>query len=364
MNVNSEPTTTSVNELFQRAREQNVLNSVLLELTYRCNLDCTFCYNDLQLQGKRLDLEDYERLLNELAAMQVMTLSLSGGEPLMYPDFFRVGAHARKLGFLVTVKTNAIPLNERNADRLKREVDPFSVQVSLHGASAATHDRQTQVPGSFDRLLHNIRVARAHELRISLNVPLTVWNEGEIQDMYRLADELGVSLFFDAEITPRDNGDLSPLALAPSEEGIERMFRASLDRVDRDRPSQRLPLLAKSSKSHAEAADRQSMKICGAGSTALAVDPFGNVYPCVQLRHPVGNIHVDSIEAIWNRSPSLQRVRLDALAATKIAARHGMDRYCMGIATLVNGDPLSPPASALEISRIHQRTVWNDHHEK
>ena len=58
--------------------------------------------------------------------------------------------------------------------------------MSLHGATAATHDRQTRVPGSFDRLLANLGELRPLGLRVKLNSTLTAWNEGEIEGMFDL----------------------------------------------------------------------------------------------------------------------------------------------------------------------------------
>jgi MoaA/NifB/PqqE/SkfB family radical SAM enzyme len=138
--------------LVRRTWEENVLFSVLVELTYRCNLDCFFCYNDLALRGEPLSFDEYRRFFAELRDLQVLNLILSGGEPLAHPDFFRLGACARALGFLVRVKSNGHALRGDLARRLRDEVDPYVVEVSVHGATPATHDRQTRVPGSFDRL--------------------------------------------------------------------------------------------------------------------------------------------------------------------------------------------------------------------
>ncbi|MDX1461081.1 MAG: radical SAM protein, partial [Xanthomonadales bacterium] len=143
----------SIQRLFDRSREANVLNSVLLELTYGCNLDCSFCYNDLAQTGRRLSQRQYLELLDELAGMGVLSLALSGGEPLLYPGFFELGHRARALGFVIKVKSNGLPLNRRNAERLRAEVDPFVVDISVHGAKPETHDRLTRVPGSFERLM-------------------------------------------------------------------------------------------------------------------------------------------------------------------------------------------------------------------
>src|SRR5688500_12029850 len=94
-----------------RTWNENRLFSVLIELTYRCNLDCFFCYNDLGLRGKPLSYDQYDTLLRDLASMDVLNVALSGGEPLAHPDFFRIGARARQLGFVVRVKSNGHALS-------------------------------------------------------------------------------------------------------------------------------------------------------------------------------------------------------------------------------------------------------------
>ena len=132
------------------------LFSALIELTYRCNLDCYFCYNDLALKGTPLDFAQYERVLQDLHELGCLHLTLSGGEPLAHPDFFAIGAKARELDFVVRVKSNGHALTGALLERLQREVDPFLVEVSLHGATAEIHDRQTRVTGSFHRLIANL----------------------------------------------------------------------------------------------------------------------------------------------------------------------------------------------------------------
>ena len=314
----------SVERLLNRAREENVLNSVLLELTYACNLDCSFCYNDLNLRGRRLSLADYKTILDDLAAMRLLHLTLSGGEPLVYRHFFELGAYARERGFVIKVKSNGVPLNRRNAARLKAEVDPFLVEMSIHGARAETHDKLTQVPGSFERLLRNIATLQAAGLRLRLNSTLTRWNEGEVEEMFALCDGMGVSLQFDPEVTPRDDGDLSPLDIAPSAAGIAHMVRVSLRRGRAAAQAERVPIRLKPAVDKDLKLDPKKHKVCGAGSTNLIIDPFGNVYPCVQFRRKVGNVHDQSIPEIWTRSVALAEVRDLAGRALQVARKEGL----------------------------------------
>ena len=284
---------------------ENLLFSVLVELTYRCNLDCFFCYNDLSLPGVPLSREEYFRFFADLEEMEVLNLTLSGGEPLAHPDFLVLGARARQLGFVVRIKSNGHALRGELARRIRDEIDPFMIETSLHGATAATHDRQTRVPGSFDRLLANLAEMRSLGLRVKLNSTLTVWNEGEIAEMFALADSLGLPLQVDPEVTPRDDGDRQPLQVAASREGLLRLFRLQLER-GREATGGAAEV--------ARGGDDGTMptpvhKHCGAGSSGIAVDPYGNVYPCVQWRRPVGNLHQRSIREIWRGSADLTEIR-------------------------------------------------------
>ena len=291
---------TSYSAHIAKTWDRHILSSVLLELTYQCNLDCFFCYNDRKLQGEPLAKEDYFRLLEELAAMQVLDLTLSGGEPLLHPDFWAIGRRARELGFVVRVKSNGHALNPVWAQRLKTEVDPFNVDISLHGACAATHDRQTRIPGSFARLLENLQTMKALGVRIKLNSPLTAWNEGEIERMFALADGLGLPLSVDTRLTPRDDDDSTPLDISASVEGIRTVLRLQQTRAES---------LVKTQARPERGPEAESRHHCGAGSSTLTVDPFGNVYPCVQWRRAIGNVHTDRIQTLWNGSEELKRIR-------------------------------------------------------
>jgi len=346
----------TVREVWRR----NILFSVLVELTYRCNLDCFFCYNDLGLRGRPLTTDQYLRFFEDLRDMQVLNLVLTGGEPLAHPDFLRLGRHARELGFVVRIKSNGHALRGTLARRIKEEVDPFVVELSLHGARAETHDRQTRVPGSFERLTANIRELLALGFRVRLNSTLTSWNEGEIEEMCALADRLGVKLNIGPEVTPRDDGDRGPLAISATAEGLRRLFELRLAREHRAGAGvaggQPAPAVVRDvDEDLPVAADKH----CGAGSSGIAVDPYGNVYPCVQWRRAVGNLHQKSIKEIWAGSPALEDVRrLTAEAKTVVSGlgeRGKLLSFCPGAALANAGSPVKLYPSA--VKRMEIRAV-------
>jgi MoaA/NifB/PqqE/SkfB family radical SAM enzyme len=354
----------SLSRVVAAAWRENLLFSVLLELTYRCNLDCFFCYNDVALQGVPLSRDDYFRLFDELRAMEVLNLTLSGGEPLAHPDFLALGARARELGFVVRVKSNGHALRGELARRLRDEVDPFLIEVSLHGATAATHDRQTRVPGSHDRLLANLAELRALGLRVKLNSTLTAWNEGEIEAMFAVADALGLPLQVDPEVTPRDDGAREPLQVAPTPEGVLRLFRLQFERgraaTAAEGAGNARPVEV------ARGGDDGTVptpvhKHCGAGSSGLAIDPSGNVYPCVQWRRPVGNLHGRTLREIWSGAGPLAEVRDLTVRVKEELGRQGAGahllNFCPGSAATQTGSPLALYPAAVQRRELLEQVM-------
>jgi MoaA/NifB/PqqE/SkfB family radical SAM enzyme len=339
-------------DTLQRTWRENILFSVLVELTYRCNLNCFFCYNDSHPRGAPLSTTQYVRFFEDLRELGTLNLTFSGGEPLARADFFTLGRQARELGFVVRVKSNGHALNGRLARRLREEVDPFIVEVSLHGAHAETHDRQTRVAGSFEKLLANLGEMRALGLRVKLNSPLTAWNEAEIETLFALADDWGLPIQFDPQITPRDDGDPGPLSVAPSRAGVARLLafqreRAAARQLDREpRPAD-------------ATAEVVGAKHCGAGSATVTVDPFGNVYPCVQWRRRVGNLHEQSIQAIWRQSRELAEVRRLAVEVKQTVSQHGPlgFGFCPGLAEQETGDPAGLYPAARRLLELRQQSV-------
>jgi hypothetical protein len=234
------------------------------------------------------------------------------------------------------------------ATLLKNEVDPFVVEVSLHGATAATHERQTRVPGSFDRLLANLDAMKSVGLRVKINSTLTRWNEGEIRPMFALADRLGLVLQMDPEVTPKDDGDESPLSLSPTREGLLALYRFDEERAG----GGGAPAEPCAKETPAPPAPDTGGKHCGAGSNNVAIDPYGNVYPCVQWRVSVGNLYDESLKSIFARSPRLAALReLNRQVKTEVGAL-GPDAalmsFCPGVALGVTGSALSVHPAALD----------------
>jgi MoaA/NifB/PqqE/SkfB family radical SAM enzyme len=314
--------------------------SASLELTYRCNWRCVFCYNPRHHDRRGLTGAEWLAVLDGLRELGTLYVALTGGEPLTHPDFLAVARGARERAFALRILTNGALVTEALADEIA-PLRPMAVEMSLHGATGETHDRATATPGSFSAMLKGADRLLARSVSVVLKTPLTHLNEAEMEGIRRIAEERGVTWRVDPVLTPRDDGDPGPLAYRASATAVERMFRAVRDLGQ-------LP--------HEERAKGGTN--CGLGRTTLAVDPEGNVFPCLQWRKaPLGNVRETPISRMWAGSAE----RLEAASVAQAANDRLVEEggalatfpFCPALALQRTGDPLQPD----EVHREHADLV-------
>lgn len=321
--------------IMRKVRERRILHDVSLELTYACNLDCFYCYNDREKKGKPLSLNQYQELLKDLAAMQTLYLMLTGGEPMIHPHFFDIGKMAKTLGFVVRIRTNGHSLSQKMVERVIEEVDPYLVEVTLHGASAAVHDRQTRVPGSFDRLIKNINTAVSKGLSINAVTTPTLWNQHQINEMFSLCDGIGIPLRFQGPVAPRDNGDRAPLSIQPEPEAWDRIVALQNDRRGLSGEGQS-DLVSTEAGEWSTKETPEETATCSVGMSSVDIDPYGDVKACMHLQEPAGNLHQHSIEEIWLNAPVFRKARRRAVDAARRftntpPAQLGAPLFCIAV---------------------------------
>jgi MoaA/NifB/PqqE/SkfB family radical SAM enzyme len=314
--------------LKMRALERAQPLSACLELTYACNWRCAFCYNPRHHDLRPLSIGEWARVLDDLRALGTLNVTLTGGEPLAHPGFLEIARSVRERGFTLRLLTNGTLVTERLADEIAA-LRPLGVEMSIHGACAGTHERTTGARGSFEALLAAVDRLKSRGVRLVLKTVLTRLDEGELDAMIDLVTGLGVPYRVDSTLTPRDDGDRGPLAFRASEEAIERLYR-HLARVGQ------LP----------EAERWSGGTNCGLGRVTVAVDPEGNVYPCMQWRHSaLGNVRAVPLAELWRGSPVREEAARVARAANDRLAGAGSALarfpFCPALAQQRSGDPLA-----------------------
>ncbi len=318
-----------------------------LDLTYRCGWRCLFCSNPRHHDTAPLSAGEWSRVLGELRRLGVLFVTFSGGDPLDYPGFFEVAEAARARALALRIFTNGSRIDAGVADRLAT-LRPVGVELSLHGSTAATHDRSTRIAGSFDQLWRAVALLRARRIRTILKMVLTRLNEAELEDAVALAEAEGVQLRVDPTVAAGDGGDERPLQYQASAKGVARLLA-------RLAAAGHLPTVRQRAEGGVN---------CGLGRMTLAIDPEGNVYPCALWRSDkLGNVRERRLDEMWSASPVRREAADTALTANERLRSAGgaLARYpfCPAVAARGgSGDPLTPSpefvAQALAADALRQ----------
>ncbi len=265
------------------------------EITYRCNHTCPYCYNAIDPRHKELSTEECLRVVNMMADFGTLYLTLTGGEPLLHKDFFAIAYEAKRRHMAVRIYTNGFLIDEKMAERMN-ELQPLEFGISIHGADGPTHDRETRVRGSLDRLIAGVRHLKARGLKVILKTPITSWNQHQVRDIKRLADSLECPQLFDPIITARDDGNRDPLRFTATEDFLRRWFSEEFRDVRSESKPWRREL------------DKETNN-CKVGSGTYAIDPYGFIYPCVAWRRRLANVReIGSLEELWSSSKQLEEI--------------------------------------------------------
>jgi AdoMet-dependent heme synthase len=198
-------------EVTEKATARGIPLALHMDITWRCNERCEHCYLDHDGKGE-MSTDEIKGVLQELADTGTFFLSISGGEPLMRMDCFEILEFARALKFNVKLKTNAVMIGPKQAERI-RKLGIEQVQISLYSHRPEVHDAITKLPGSLRRTIDGIKNLKAVGVKVSVTDVLMKYNHGDARAVKKLAEELGVNFVLDPTITPMLSGDRSILSL-------------------------------------------------------------------------------------------------------------------------------------------------------
>src|SRR5262245_54532265 len=192
-----------------RARRAPPGPVVIWNLVRRCNLACRHCYSisaDTNFPGE-LSTAEVFAVLDDLHASAVRVLILSGGEPLLRPDLFRIIRHAKSMGFYVGLSSNGTLIRAENIASLAGLGLDY-LGVSLDGLRE-THDQFRRKAGAFDASLAGIRLACSAGIKIGLRFTLTQGNAAELAALLRLADDEGIDRFYLSHLNYAGRGNIN-----------------------------------------------------------------------------------------------------------------------------------------------------------
>lgn len=180
--------------LYSRADGLRLPLSGTFELSPVCNFDCRMCYVRKSPKEVResprpiLTLEDWRRIAREAKDAGMLYLLLTGGEPLLWPDFWTLYEELIDMGFLVSINTNGSLIDEAAVARFRRK-PPLRLNITLYGAGDETYRALCGVGGVHHRVDRAVRMLQEAGILVKLNCSLTPQNAADLDAIIDYAKE-------------------------------------------------------------------------------------------------------------------------------------------------------------------------------
>lgn len=190
-----------------RRRGGSVKPVVIWNLTRRCNLRCRHCYTvsaDVDFPGE-LTHSQAMAVLDDLDAFGIPALILSGGEPLVRPDFFEIADRARRIECHLALSSNGTGLVGETADRVAAIGFDY-VGISLDGIGQ-TNDWFRGKIGAYRQALDGIRACKRRGIKVGLRFTITADNARQLPDLLSLAESEGIDKFYLSHLVYAGRGD-------------------------------------------------------------------------------------------------------------------------------------------------------------
>src|ERR687884_1268255 len=277
--------------------------TLVAELTYKCPLHCPYCSNPVDIGGERwrteLETEHWTRVFAQARALGVLQLALTGGEPMVRRDLDQLVAAGRAAGLYSTLVTAGTRFTPERAAQLK-EAGLDHVQVSIQSPNAEENDRIGGIR-SFAKKLAAARAARELGFPLTINCVLHRQNLDRIEEILRLAEELGAQRVELANTQYYGWAVANQGALMPTRAQLERGEEAV--RRFRARVGPRITVLWVLPDLHE---DLPKPCMGGWGRTTIVVAPDGEALPCQAATTIPGlefaNVRDHSLQWIWDES--------------------------------------------------------------
>lgn len=292
--------------LLTNAAKKRIPISGSIELLPLCNLNCDMCYvhltkQEMERKGRLLSADEWLDTARQMKDAGVLFMLLTGGEPLLYPEFKKLYCGLKELGMIVTINTNGTMINEEWADFFS-EYQPRRINITVYGSNNATYEKLCHYASGFDRVMNGIRLLLDRGVSVRINESAVPMNEDELVEILKMGHELGIpgivdtymlpatrerdhGFAYDARLTPGKAAKLSidTLRVSMGEENFSRFCVRKLWEVEHILP--------------AEGPKRMS---CYAGKASFAINWQGNMCPCVIMGEPAISVYEYGFQSAWD----------------------------------------------------------------
>lgn len=335
--------------LLRHASETQIPVNGSIELLPLCNMNCDMCYvrlsrAEMERQGRLRTAAEWLEIAGQMQKAGVLFLLLTGGEPLLYPEFRELYLALKKMGMILTINTNAMLIDEDWAAFFGAH-KPRRVNVTLYGADEKAYSELCHYPGGFEKTMNGIRLLREHGVDVKIGVSMTKANRNDLERLIAIGGELDVPVRTDTYMMPATrerekpydlqarldpitaaNARIRALKLEMGPELFPQYVRQSLAEVDNAVPGEPKP----------------GRMTCLAGSCSFTINWQGEMRPCVMLSKPAASVFEVGFDAAWKHMRAeTEKILLSEKCS--VCTMRSLCRTCAASALLETGSYSGTP---------------------
>ena len=192
--------------LIQKAYIKQAPINGSLELLPLCNMNCDMCYvrlskAEMEQKGRLRTKEEWISLARQMKDAGTLFLLLTGGEPLLFPEFKELYKELQNMGMILTINSNGTLINEEWADFFAKH-KPRRINITLYGADDQAYGKLCHYPAGFQKTVNAIRMLRDREIDGKINGSITSKNEEDIKKILDIAKQYDAAVNLDTYMYP------------------------------------------------------------------------------------------------------------------------------------------------------------------
>ena len=305
------------------------------EITNRCNFFCPHCRAYAESPKESIEIE--KAIIAQLIENEVLSVNISGGEPLLNPRIFSIIKELTHKNIDVGISTNGYIFKQKASQLIDSGIG--FVQISIDGMEDF-HDSFRGVKGAYAHAVESIEYAKKSGIFVQMNTTITAKNMKYVFGNIALAEKLGVDRIFFRRVVAA--GLASKNDVIPNKEDYIKLLKSLIDFKYSNKTNVSIsiddPIIAVLDNIRY---DKESI-CCSAGITSLGIDSQGNVYPCIFARNKIGNLLYDSLSDVWNKSMLLEQIRKREIKICSVCEYKTSCGGCRGADGILDWDHMCP----------------------
>lgn len=293
--------------VLKKATAKRVPVSGTFELTSRCNFNCRMCYirmtDEEQMRyGSELTTEEWLSVGRQAVKAGMVYLLLTGGEPMIRPDFTKIYTEMIQMGVMISVNTNASCITPEIIDCFKKH-PPEAVNVTLYGSSEDTYRNLCGNSAGYSKALRGVCLLQEARIRVNLNTTFTKLNLHSMDGLIAFAKDRKLHIRTAAYVFPkvRNGMEEQTVSLSPEEHGEAAARFDSMTLTEEQLLAKRIRILkCLNADLPADMIPQSKNPSCMAGRGSFWVCWDGRIYPCGMLPDNRFNVKETDFSVCWD----------------------------------------------------------------